>query len=84
MWLGCSRLLFINILLGIGEGVLIARVFRIDRKKTPYLWWQTCYATVLPGDRVIYQLADQVVLLDLNLRKICLIALGRGPVVTLD
>jgi len=52
--------------------------------ETPFLWWQTCYATVLPGDRVVYQLGDQVVLLDLNLRKIGLIALGRGPVVTLD
>ena len=47
---------------------------------TPYLRWPPRFATVLPGDLVVYQLGDQIVVLDLNARKLGLLALGRGPV----
>jgi hypothetical protein len=39
---------------------------------------------MLPGDQVVYQLGDQIVLLDLNQRKLGLITLGRGPLAALD
>jgi hypothetical protein len=52
--------------------------------ETPFLAWESRYGTVLPGDEVVYQLGNQIVILDLNQRKIGLIAMGRGPVVTLD
>jgi hypothetical protein len=51
---------------------------------TPFLRWRTGSASVLPQDQVVFQLGDQVVLLDLNTRKLGLLALGRGPVVALD
>jgi hypothetical protein len=52
--------------------------------ETPFLAWETRSPIILPGDYVIYQLGDQIVLLDINNRKIRLVAIGRGPVVTMD
>ncbi len=51
--------------------------------ETPFLLWFSRYPTILPGDQVVYQLGDQIVILDLNKRKIGLLAVGRSPVVTL-
>lgn len=51
---------------------------------TPFVEWKSRYATILPGDQVVYQLGEQIVILDLNSRKIGLIAYGRSPVVRLD
>jgi hypothetical protein len=48
------------------------------------LHWTTRNATVLPGGQIVYQLGSQIVLLDVDKRKLGLIALGRGPVVFLD
>lgn len=50
----------------------------------PFLAWPSRNATVLPGDQVVYQLGDQIVLLDLNSRKLAFLALGQGPVVVLQ
>jgi hypothetical protein len=53
--------------------------------EVPFLMnWISRNAAVLPSERVIYQLGPQIVLLDLNSRKIGLITMGRGPVVILD
>ena len=52
--------------------------------ETSFLEWYARNATVLPSDKVVYQLGDQIVLLDLNTRKIGLVTIGRGPVVVLD
>jgi hypothetical protein len=52
--------------------------------ETPFLAWNSRNASILPGDQVVYQLGDQIVLLDLNARKIGLITRGRGPLVLLD
>jgi hypothetical protein len=52
--------------------------------ETPFLLWMVRSPIILPGDFVIFQLGDQIVLLDINNRKIRLITLGRGPVVTMD
>jgi hypothetical protein len=52
--------------------------------ETPFLEWYARNATVLPSDKVVYQLGDQIVLLDMNTRKIGLVTIGRGPVVVLD
>jgi len=49
----------------------------------PFLRWRARNATALPGDKVVYQLGSQIVLLDLNTRKIGLIAFGRSPIVVL-
>ncbi len=47
------------------------------------LGWFVRDATILPGDQVVYRLGDQIIILDLNRRKIGLLAVGRSPVVTL-
>jgi hypothetical protein len=52
--------------------------------EVPFLTWGGHCPTILPGDFVIFQLSNQIVLLDINNRKIRLITLGRGPVVTMD
>jgi hypothetical protein len=53
--------------------------------ETPFLQWRSRYATILPGNKVVYQLGeDQIVMLDLESRKIGLIARGCSPVVTLN
>lgn len=51
---------------------------------TPLLLWFSSTPVVLPGDQVVYQLDDQIVLLDLNQRKLGLITLGRGLAVARD
>lgn len=51
---------------------------------TPLLRWLSFRPVVLPGDQVVYQLGDQIVLLDLNERKLGLITLGRGLAVARD
>jgi hypothetical protein len=53
--------------------------------ETPFIEWQSCNVTQLPGDKVIFQLGqDQICLLDPQLRQVALLAHGRGPVVVLD
>ncbi len=52
--------------------------------ETPFLSWYARNAAILPGDQVVYQLDDQIVLLDIRSRKMGLLATGRGPVVVLD
>jgi hypothetical protein len=39
---------------------------------------------LLPNDQLVFQLGDQIMLLDLPTRKIGFITMGRGPVVVLD
>ena len=48
---------------------------------TPFVSWWPDSAVLLPGDRVVFQFGPQIALLDLNQRKIGMLALGRGPVV---
>jgi hypothetical protein len=52
--------------------------------ETPFVTWNVRNATVLPGSQVVFQLDQQILLLDLNTRQLALLALGRGPVVALD
>ena len=49
----------------------------------PFLTWYSRYPIVL-GDQVVYQLGDQIVLLDLNQDLIGVITRGYSPVVVLD
>lgn len=51
--------------------------------ETPFIMLYSRYATIIPGDYVIYQLGDEIVVLSLNDRKIGVITRGRGPVVVL-
>jgi hypothetical protein len=58
--------------------------------ETPFLMWSGRSATVLPGDKVVFQLIDlgshlpdQLILLDLRARKLGFLTYGRGPVVLL-
>jgi hypothetical protein len=46
------------------------------------MWFSRC-ATVLPGSLVVYQLGEQIVVLDLERRQLGLLAKGRSPVVAL-
>jgi hypothetical protein len=48
---------------------------------TPFMAWPTRCATVLPGDEVVYQLGEQIIVFDAPTRKIALVAEGRGPLV---
>jgi len=53
--------------------------------KTPYLNMGTSNVTVLPGNQVVFQLGmNQIVLFDLDSRKIGLVARGRSPVVVFE
>ena len=51
---------------------------------TPVAQWRSRAPSLLPGDMVVYQLENQIVLLDLNSKRIGLIAMGWSPVVVLD
>ncbi len=50
--------------------------------ETPFVRWLPRWPTVLPGEQVVYQLGDQIVLFDIPQRKLGLVAFGRGPLVT--
>lgn len=50
----------------------------------PFLNWYSRFPTILPGNQVIYQLGDQIVLLDLNADKIGVITRGYSPLVVLE
>ena len=51
----------------------------------PFVRWHVSNATLLPGDKLIFQLGEhQICLLDLNRRTLARLAHGRGPVVTLE
>ena len=52
--------------------------------ETPQLAWPSSSATLLSEAQVIYQLGQQIVLLDLPTKRMGLIALGRGPVIVLS
>ncbi len=51
--------------------------------EVPTVAWRTRNATVLPGDLVVYQLGDQIVVLDLESRRLGFLASGRSPLVLL-
>jgi len=50
---------------------------------TPVGTWPVQYGTILPDDKVVFEMADQILLLDLNTRRLGAIAPGRCPVVVL-
>ncbi|MHB9132844.1 MAG: hypothetical protein ACYDBB_17380 [Armatimonadota bacterium] len=49
----------------------------------PFVRWRSERATILPGDQVVYQLGPQIVLFDINTRRLACIARGSRPVVAL-
>jgi len=52
--------------------------------ETPFVQWYMRNVTMLPGDQVVFQMGDQIVLLDLESHKMGLVTKGRGPLVTFD
>ena len=46
--------------------------------------WYARNGIVLPQEQMVFQLGDQIVLVDFDQRKIALLARGRGPIVILD
>ena len=50
----------------------------------PFFSWTPQSVTILPKDLVLYQLGEQIVVVDLNRRKIGLLAMGHSPVAVLD
>lgn len=51
--------------------------------ETPYLAWRPDFATILPGDIVVFQLGPQIVLLDMPTKRFAVLAEGRCPVAVL-
>ena len=52
---------------------------------TPLIAWFISNLTILPDDQVVFQLGEnQIILLDLNSRKMGLIAKGKSPVVIIE
>jgi hypothetical protein len=51
---------------------------------SPLLNWECSNATLLPDNRVVYQLGPWIVLLDLDARAMGVITAGRSPVLVLD
>ena len=52
--------------------------------ETPFVQWYMRSVTILPGDQVVFQMGDQIVLLDLESHKMGLVTKGRWPVVSFD
>jgi hypothetical protein len=52
--------------------------------ETPFLAWASSSATILPGDQVVYEVGEQVVLLDLATKRMQFLARGRNPVAVID
>jgi hypothetical protein len=48
---------------------------------TPFLSWGMLAAAILPGDQLVCNIGNQIAAIDLNTRRIGLIALGYSPVV---
>lgn len=49
--------------------------------ETPFLNWPVRFATVLPHDQVIFQLGDQIAILEIKTSKLGMIVRGKGPIV---
>lgn len=52
--------------------------------ETPFLQWWPGEIIYLPNDQIVYQLGNQIVLVDLNKKLIGLLSLGFGPVVVAE
>jgi hypothetical protein len=52
--------------------------------ETPFSSWPSRSATILPGDQVVYEVGEQVVLLDLATKRMQFLARGRNPVAVTD
>jgi len=52
--------------------------------ETPFVQWYIRNVTILPGDQVVFQMGDQIVLLDIESHKMGLVTKGRGPLVSFD
>ncbi len=48
---------------------------------TPFVGWLARCATILPGDQVVFEISGQIVVLDLDTRRLGFIAFGHSPVV---
>ncbi len=49
--------------------------------ETPFVQWYMRNVTILPSDQVVFQIGDQIVLLDIESHKMGLVTKGRGPLV---
>jgi hypothetical protein len=47
----------------------------------PFITWRSEYATLLPGDQVVYQFGPQIVLFDIKSRRMTFVAKGARPIV---
>lgn len=50
---------------------------------TPVLYWRVRAATCLPGDYVVFQLGDYILILHMPTRRLGLLAAGRSPLVVM-
>jgi len=67
-----------------GENAKTGKKFHVALE-TPFVMWSISNATVLPDDQAIFQIGrNQIVLMDLNTRKIGLVARGFSPAVAVE
>lgn len=52
--------------------------------ETPLISWFPHPGTLLPGEQMIYQLGNMILMVDFNTRQLALVAMGRGPMVGFD
>jgi hypothetical protein len=50
----------------------------------PWVSWMSSNATILPNDQLVFQLGEQIMLVDLKRNLAAAVAAGHGPVVVLD
>jgi hypothetical protein len=50
---------------------------------TPFISWYPERATLIPGDRVVFELGPNIVLLDMPTKRLAVLAEGRCPVAVL-
>jgi hypothetical protein len=52
--------------------------------ESPVISWHSSFASVLPGDYIVYALGHQILVVDMNKRKVGLLAIGERPVAVPD
>lgn len=48
---------------------------------TPFFSWDSRCASLLPGDRAVFEMNNHILLVDLQNRRVALVTMGRSPVV---
>lgn len=69
--------------LGVNHGQERAYSLAMETPISRYGGWEVRNDIIMPGDQVIFQAADQILVLDMPSRQLGFLTMGRGPVVAL-